>query len=169
MKILDATCGTKRIWYQKSHPFVTFIDKRKETLKESRIGRKETFRIEPNIIADWTKKLPFDNEHFDMVIFDPPHIFGNPEKKLMNMQKYYGWLDKKTYRNDIQKGFKELFRVLKSEGIFILKWCETCVKLDEILKLSPYRPMFGTRTGQANKNHWVLFIKHKLEKELNIN
>ena len=28
MKILDATCGFKGIWYQKNHPFVTFMDKR---------------------------------------------------------------------------------------------------------------------------------------------
>ena len=30
MKILDATCGSRGIWYQKNHPFVTFMDKRKE-------------------------------------------------------------------------------------------------------------------------------------------
>ena len=28
MKILDATCGTKSMWFQKNHPLVTYIDKR---------------------------------------------------------------------------------------------------------------------------------------------
>ena len=168
MKILDATCGVKRIWYQKNHPFVTFMDKRKETLKESRIGRKEVYRINPNVICDW-KSTPFKTNEFDMIVFDPPHIIKKKETKLMNMEKYYGRLYKHNWKSEIKSGFKELFRVLKSDGIFILKWCETDIKLKEILKLCPYKPLFGTKTGQANKTHWVLFIKHKLERELNIN
>jgi hypothetical protein len=32
MRILDATCGFKDIWYQKNHPFVTFMDKKKENI-----------------------------------------------------------------------------------------------------------------------------------------
>jgi|TARA_Y100000034_G_scaffold104223_1_gene130612 hypothetical protein len=33
MRILDATAGFKGIWYQKNHPFVTFMDKRKGTFE----------------------------------------------------------------------------------------------------------------------------------------
>ena len=66
----------------------------------------------------------------------------------------------------LQEGIKKLFNILKQDGIFILKWCDTDRPVDEIIKLCPYKPMVGTRTGQGNKNHWILFIKHRFEKKL---
>jgi SAM-dependent methyltransferase len=166
MKILDATCGSKTIWYQKNHPLVTFMDKREgKYYHATEINTKEIVRVNPNIVADWTKILPFDNNEFDMIVFDPPHIISSTSCEMTNR---YGRLNPSSWRKELKKGIKELFRVLKPNGVFILKWAETSKPLEDVLKLFPYKPMFGTRTGQANKNHWVLFIKYRLEKELDI-
>lgn len=171
MKILDATCGFKGIWYQKNHPFVTFLDKRKEKIRHKTENMKfksvRTYNINPDIVADWTKTLPFDDNYFDMVIFDPPHIVSNRRKKG-NMESEYGVLYNDNWKDVLSKGIEELFRVLKQDGVFVFKWCETTnqTKIENILKLFSYKPLFGTRTGQANKNHWVLFLKYDVNMKL---
>jgi len=169
MKILDATCGTKSIWYQKNHPFVTYMDQRKETINTLQLGNKpickRIIKIEPDVVADF-RNVPFDNDYFDMAVFDPPHIVEKKTTKPSQLKMRYGYFLEDDYKSILRNGIAELFRVLKPEGVFILKWCEVSKKIDEILKLFPYPPMFGTRTGQANKTHWIVFIKHRLEKEL---
>lgn len=168
MKILDATCGMRSIWYQKNLPFVTFLDKRNEVINTLQNGNalvtRRTIRIEPDVVADWTIGVPFEDGYFDMVVFDPPHIIKKGRSKVGIFDLKYGFLSELSYKDELRKGVKELFRVLKDDGFFVLKWCETSVKLDEILKLFPYRPLFGTRTGQRNNVHWVLFLKWRSEK-----
>jgi len=173
MKILDATAGARSIWYQKNLPFVTFIDKRNEkinTLKNgNRLVCKRTWNVKPDVVLDWTKELPFPKEYFDMVVFDPPHKIKNNGQKESILHMKYGFLDPKTYKMDLKKGLSNLFNVLKQNGFFIFKWNEEEISLNEILKLFPYKPLFGTRTGQKNNTHWVLFMKFRYERELKIN
>ena len=63
MKILDATCGARGIWYQKNHPYVIFMDKRNGIYDSKTINvnfkHRRRFNINPDVVADWTKKLPF--------------------------------------------------------------------------------------------------------------
>lgn len=169
MKILDATCGPKTIWYQKNHPFVTFMDIRKEKINTLQKGNnlvcKRIINIDPDVIADWSS-LPFPDNHFDMVVFDPPHIIQKKKTKPSQMKLKYGYFLESEYKTILVHGVAELFRVLKPEGTFIFKWSETSKKVDEILKLFPYQPMFGTRTGQANNTHWIVFIKHNMNGRL---
>lgn len=167
MKILDATAGTRSMWYQPHHPFVTFMDKRKECYKDPRPDRYFVHRIEPNLISEW-QDVPFPDNHFDMILFDPPHIIRKKGSKEIHLVKKYGELYEEDYKKVIREGVTELFRVLKPNGVFILKWAECSKKVDEILKLFPYQPMFGTRTGQKNNNHWIVFIKHRFEKKLDL-
>jgi len=97
MKILDATCGAKGIWYQKNHPFVTFMDKRRGTFskravsKGCKIVNDRKFNIYPDVISEW-KNAPFPDNHFDMVIFDPPHLMIDKGKKKSGMMVQYGHL-----------------------------------------------------------------------------
>jgi 23S rRNA G2069 N7-methylase RlmK/C1962 C5-methylase RlmI len=86
--------------------------------------------------------LPFEDESFSIVVFDPPHIKTNGENSWM--AKKYGKLTK-DWESVIQKGFDECFRVLKKDGTLIFKWNETEIKLRQILPLSPIPPLFGNQ------------------------
>lgn len=164
MKILDSTCSAKSIWYQKDNPFTVFMDMRKgDFIAETDNMNKEgvrTWRVHPDILAKW-QHLPFKDNSFDMVVFDPPHLICNSNNRISGMAIKYGFLYNQSWREQIRIGAAELFRALKPEGIFILKWCEKDKKIEDVLELLPYKPMFGTRTGQSNKTHWILFLKHK--------
>ena len=74
------------------------------------------------------------------------------------MAAMYGVLDK-TWKEDLQKGFAECFRVLKPDGVLIFKWCEYEIPLREVLALTPFKPLFGHPSGKMQKTHWVTFMK----------
>lgn len=160
MKILDATAGPKGMWYQKSHPYVTFLDRRN--------GKYGKYKIKPDVTSDW-KDMPFPDNSFDMVIFDPPHIIQNADSG--HMVDEYGRLGIDTWQQELQVGINQCFRVLKKDGFFVLKWAETkrwghSIPIEQILKLIPYKPLFGTRTGNSNNNHWIVFLKYRKERTL---
>jgi hypothetical protein len=73
-----------------------------------------------------------------------------------------------TWRQELLLGIKKLFDVLKPEGVFILKWCENSVPVEEVIKLMPYQPLFGSNTKSKGKtaNFWIVFIKYRPEKQL---
>lgn len=75
------------------------------------------------------------------------------------MAKKYGKLNRKTWRDDLRKGFAECFRVLKPDGVLIFKWNEYEIPVAEVLKLTPYTPLFGHKSGKAAKTHWLTFMK----------
>jgi ubiquinone/menaquinone biosynthesis C-methylase UbiE len=153
--VLDVCCGTKAMWFDKDDERALFLDNRKETLhKDTRPGRKP-WVIAPDKVADFTN-LPFPDESFKLVVFDPPHgRFG----KTSYMAAFYGRLGD-NWREMLRKGFLECFRVLKPEGILIFKWNEMQYPLSEILKLTDEKPLFGHKTGRATGTHWVAFMKH---------
>jgi len=168
MRILDSTASERSIWYQKDCPFTIFMDKRRgkfTTMTENTKEDHGTVVVKPNVIAEW-EHLPFKNGVFDMVVFDPPQIFKNEGQKLSSMIARYGVLYNHNWRTQIRDGAMELFRVLKPEGIFILKWNDTGKPVDDVLKLMPFRPLFGTRTGTSNKTHWIAFTNIETEHRL---
>jgi len=175
MKILDATCGVKAMWFNKNHPLVTYLDKRNGnyTSWNKTKAKRNTAHINPDVVADWTKELPFDNEYFDMVLFDPPHIIqSKPDKS--NCMTYYGYLPSNNWDKLLKLGIDELFRVLKPEGVFIFKWAERAKPIKEIIKLFPYPPIFGNRTWKANpaksnEVYWLVFLKYNVNGKLDIN
>lgn len=68
--ILDMCCGSRMFYFDKHDPNVLFTDIREyhDTLCD---GRK--LDVQPDMIADCTD-LPFGDETFNMVVFDPPHL-----------------------------------------------------------------------------------------------
>lgn len=152
-KILDVACGSKMFYFNKDDERVTFCDIRdiETTLCD---GRK--FGVHPDYQCDFTD-LPFEDESYRMVIFDPPHLLGesNGWQKIK-----YGFLDKNNWKETISKGFSECFRVLEKGGFLIFKWNETNIPVSEILKCTPERPIFGHRVGKLNKTHWICFMKN---------
>lgn len=111
--------------------------------------------IDPDIVADFTD-LPFDDEQFSVVVFDPPHFKRNGISGWMG--KKYGTLGE-DWREMITDGFAECFRVLKPNGTLIFKWNENEVSVGEILKLTPEQPLFGNKFGKHLESHWIVFIK----------
>lgn len=105
-KILDACCGSKMMWFDKDHKNVTYADKRteKHILCDGR-----TLEIKPDIEMDFTS-MPFPDNTFHLVVFDPPHL--NKLGKNSWMAKKYGVL-LPSWEHDIKEGFSECMRVLK--------------------------------------------------------
>lgn len=168
--ILDACCGGKMFYFDKHDPRVLFQDIRntKTTLCDGR-----PFEVSPDVVADFTD-MPYEDESFSMVVFDPPHLVYSRGKRS-KMVDMYGTLSDKTtptgyqhikygalysdWRDMLSKGFAECFRVLKPGGFLIFKWNETDIKVSEILKLTEQRPVFGDRCGKTAKTHWICFMK----------
>lgn len=156
--ILDACCGSRAFWFNRTDSRAIFVDIRKESfeLKDVSSGRRfRTLHIVPDVIADFTAQ-PFQDNTFALVVFDPPHLLYGGET---------GWMVKKygKLRGDwvkmLREGFKECFRVLRPAGALIFKWAETDIPLSHILTLTNEKPLFGHRTGKQAKTHWVSFIK----------
>jgi len=149
-KILDACCGSRMFWFDKENENTVFIDNRKIDTKLCD-GRRLV--VKPDLIADF-KDMPFDDNTFYLVVFDPPHL--KQAGKNSWLAKKYGTLDKQTWPQDIRQGFNECMRVLKPNGTLIFKWNEEQIKLKDILKVIEYKPLFGNKRA---KTHWLVFMK----------
>jgi hypothetical protein len=156
--ILDPASSMRSFYFDKKDPRVLFGDIRKKETHLLTNG--QTIHIEPDEVMDF-RAIPYPDESFQCVVFDPPHMLNLSEKSWM--RKKYGVLDKETWRDDISKGFGECFRVLKTDGTLIFKWNEVSIPLKEILTLTPYKPVLGHPSGKRMGTHWVLFIKGVLE------
>lgn len=151
--IFDMCCGSRMFWFDKHDSRAIFSDIRNEnhTLCD---GRK--LEIKPDIIADF-RDLPFDDEQFSLVVFDPPHLLRCVQSGWQG--KKYGILNKNSWKDDLAAGFKEAFRVLKTNGTLIFKWNEIQIPVKEILALTPHKPVVGHRSGKRSDTHWICFIK----------
>lgn len=150
--ILDVCCGGRMFYFDKQDPRVLFCDNRyfETTLCD---GRK--FEVKPDIVCDFTQ-LPFEDNTYQVVVFDPPHILKIGDSSWT--AKKYGKLPN-DWQDMLQKGFKECFRVLKANGVLIFKWSDIDIKVNEILKLTEQKPVFGHKSGRLNKTHWICFVK----------
>lgn len=148
-RILDATCGSRMIWFDKQNPDVLYMDNRKLTdiLCDGRV-----LNINPDVIADF-RNMPFPDNTFYLVVFDPPHLLKAGKNSWL--AKKYGVLSQ-NWKQDIAQGFNECTRVLKPNGTLIFKWNEEQVKLSEVLKAIGQKPLFGNR---RSKTHWLVFMK----------
>lgn len=156
--VLDPCCGSRMFWFDRADDRAIFGDVRRETHeltdKSSKGGSRQLI-IDPDRIMDF-RALPFPDDTFHLVVFDPPHLIRNGRS---------GWLAKKygklgaDWREDIRAGFSECFRVLKPHGTLIFKWNEHEVSVREILTLTDHSPLFGNRCGKTAKSHWIVFMK----------
>lgn len=170
-KILDPACGGKMFYFNKRDERVVFCDIREF---ETNLSDGRHFEVKPDIIADFTK-IPFEDNRFNMVVFDPPHLTRNTGGNKSKFNTMYGTLNTKEmptgyqhikygalysdWREMLRLGFIECFRVLKPGGTLIFKWNETDIKVSEVLNLTSEKPIFGNRSGKALKTHWIVFMK----------
>ena len=148
-------------WFDKHNPLTLFVDKRSETLTAKDRGKTRVIEIKPDVIADFTN-LPFENDRFKLIVFDPPHLTWAGETSWMALK--YGRLQGE-WKEMLKAGFSECFRVLDKDGVLIFKWSEVNIPLREILPLSPYQPLFGNRSGKHNNTHWLCFMKPRKDDE----
>ena len=156
--ILDACCGGKMFWFDKDNPSVTFMDCREE---ENVIGEYQTkqgkqervLKVAPDVVGDF-RNMPFDDNTFSMVVFDPPHLLHAGNKSWL--AKKYGVLNSDTWEKDLSKGFSECMRVLKPNGTLIFKWNVQQIPAKKLWSLFKTQPLFGDKRSETR---WYVFMK----------
>lgn len=157
--ILDVCCGGRMFWFNKEHPNTIYCDIR--TADAGHVGHSmaKNHSVQPDVVCDFTN-LPFPDNQFKMVIFDPPHLTS--VKPTSYMGRKYGILDKQTWPDLIYKGFVECYRVLDVYGVLIFKWSTHDIRLGNVLKHIPIEPLIGHTSGQLvakNNTVWLSFMK----------
>ena len=155
--VLDACCGPRMMWFDSKDRRALFIDKRQEVHPMAgcnQPGRADVV-IAPDVVADFTA-MPFPDESFYLVVFDPPHIKASRAGKRGRFKKIYGVLPN-DWQEVLRAGFAECFRVLRPRGMLVFKWSEHCYPLVDVLALTPEQPLFGHRTTRTT--HWYVFMK----------
>jgi len=157
--VLDACCGGRMMWFDKQDDRCLFADQRRESMSINHFPSQKNASakvVNPEQIHDF-KNMPYKDESFHHVVFDPPHIRNISMKSVTGFS--YGSLNKETWQDDLRLGFAECFRVLKPNGTLIFKWNEVDIPLREVLALTTEKPLYGHRSGKKANTHWVAFIK----------
>ena len=149
--VLDATCGSRMIWFEKEHEAAVFLDNRE---LDAVLCDGRALNIHPDVVADF-RDMPFPDNSFALVVFDPPHIDNLHETSWM--AKKYGVLSE-NWRDDIRTGYHECMRVLKDGGVLIFKWNEDRITLGEVIKAIGVTPLFGNRMRNRD-TIWLVFMK----------
>ena len=140
-------------WFDKKNPNAVFMDCR--TADEPLCDGRRLI-IKPDVIADF-RNIPFADNTFKLVVFDPPHLVRAGEKSWT--AKKYGKLPA-DWEQYVKSGFDECMRVLDRFGVLVFKWNEDQIKLRRVLDAIGQAPLFGNKRA---KTHWLVFMK--LEEE----
>lgn len=129
-RILDLSAGNGAVWFGERPPGVVAVDRRHCT---------ETVRAD-------SRFLPFRDDAFDLVVFDPPHTnFGANGK----MTAAYGHSTMPEIRDLIAATAAEAARCTRAQGLMALKWSDRDTGLPAVLGLMPmWRPLFGHHVAQ---------------------
>ena len=151
--IIDVACGGRMFWFDKRNPCVLFCDNR-EFSGDLWHGIRP-FEVKPDMVCDFTA-LPFPDESFFHVVFDPPHLTHGGEGSWI--VKKYGKLPKE-WEPYIKAGFDECWRVLKTNGTLVFKWSEVGITVGEIIKAIGREPLYGQKERKGANTHWMCFMK----------
>lgn len=147
--ILDACCGPRMMHVNKKNPLILAMDKRNLSCK---LCDGRSLEITPDLLADFTR-MPFPDESFHLVIFDPPHLNHAGKKSFLAIK--YDVLPK-DFTITLAAGFDECWRVLKPNGTLVFKWSTVQIPLAKLAPLFPAVPVIHTST---QKTHILLFFK----------
>ncbi len=142
MRILDLSAGNRAIWYDKKHPFATYLDKRPE--------------VNPDYVCDTRNGIPAIPGGYDLICWDPPHMNCGPKS---NMSKNYGYHTTAEILDTVEKTALQAWQVSGSGALMAFKWNNHDIKLEKILKLMPsWEPLFGhlTKNGPHSQTYWVM-------------
>lgn len=149
--VLDPSCGSRKFYFDKKSEVVLYGDIREDSYVQCD-GR--TLEIAPDQQMDVTD-LPFEDESFSLVIFDPPHLRNVGESSYMGQA--YGRLPPDVAKF-LKSGFDECWRVLKPNGTLIFKWGAKDFKLPFVLQTIGRKPLLGNRKP-ATETYWMVFFK----------
>ncbi len=154
--VFDPCCGAKKFYFAKDAPIVLYGDIRDKSYVQSD-GR--VLNVNPDLQLDVTD-LPFEDETFALVVFDPPHLVSAGADSFMAQS--YGTLPPNPLRF-IYQGFSECWRVLKGNGTLIFKWNTDQIEIEDVLRALPVPPLFGNRRPTNKKGggqtYWMVFFK----------
>lgn len=158
--ILDACCGPKMFWLDKHHKDTVYVDKRfveHQTIWMSKKNNQNVCKIDvmPDIVADF-RALPFADESFWHVVFDPPHLVRAGQNSYMKHK--YGSLPK-DWKDCLRKGFDECWRVTKVNGSVVFKWSAVQIPVSKVIDAIGRTPLYANRCGKSAKTHWMFFFK----------
>lgn len=154
--ILDACCGGRMFWFDKKNPNAVFCDIRCETYEYQGTEQGRVLEINPDIIADF-RNLPFEDNTFFHIVYDPPHYTWNG--KNSRMSGIYGTVPAGGGIDYIADGFKECMRVLRPFGTLIFKWNDLRISSSKVIKAFGQDPLYGHKSGKASNTHWMAFMK----------
>ena len=154
-KILDATCGSRSIWFDKNHPAALYCDKRKEEFTGVWGDSARKCIVDPDVICDFTS-LPFEDNTFSLVVLDPPHLKSVGETSWL--VKKYGSLND-NWPKMLRDGFEECMRVLKPDGVLVFKWSEVQIPAEDVWQAIGQKPLFGHHSGKKMNTFWACFMK----------
>lgn len=138
-------------WWDKKHPLAVYMDKR--VAPRGTAANRPNWECAPDLLADF-RELPFANESFRLVLFDPPHeVRRSPGGHVRAM---YGELHPDTEQEDLARGFAECWRVLAAGGTLVFKWAGA---LDRVRRHFPAQPVVGTRVPRGGQTRWFIFYK----------
>lgn len=111
-KILDSSSGLRMFYFDKKDERVLVGDIREE---EPILCDSRSLKINPDIQLDFSQ-LPFDDNSFKLVVFDPSHLKKAGKNGWQGLK--YSVLNE-NWQEDLKQGFKEYFRVLELHGVLI--------------------------------------------------
>lgn len=159
--VLDATTGGKHIWHadHKDADRVVFTDRR--AVPEGEIEQQPNWSVRPDVKADY-RHLPFKDDSFDLVCFDPPHRVSDGGMETISgiIETKYGALHAESWQADLRDAFVELWRVLNPGGTLTMKWNDAMREDASVLEQLPESPLYGTNTEKdSTATSWWVFHK----------
>lgn len=147
MRVLDCSAGLRGMWLDKHFPSAVYVDIRSE--------------VSPDLVASSTC-LPFHNETFDLILFDPPHhnVGASGEWSLD-----YGVFTTAEILNLCRRTFPELRRVVKPAGVVLFKWNDHSIGLSRVMPdpETGLVPLVAQRvayhTKHASVTTWVTLVR----------
>lgn len=145
MRVLDMTAGNRAIWFNKSHPDVTYIDIRPE--------------VDPDVLVDARALPPDVKGEYDLIVFDPPHVNSGAQS---NTSKSYGHHTAADIRSFVAGAAREAWRMSRVDALMAFKWNDHDQSLVTILRLMApwWEPLFGQKTAVRTKHscqtQWVM-------------
>lgn len=148
--------------------------KKLKQMAQSGIDMTERVYVPSNNFAEWyaqslsaiaqlciaaNRKLPFKDDEFDLIIFDPPHLIHAGDNSWLKLK--YGCLPK-DWSTYIKAGFDECMRVLKPTGTLLFKWSNNQIPFTKVFNVIDQKPILGDRRGSTR---WSVFIKGERKDE----